>query len=132
MGTSPVRVVAAVVESDGRYLVAKRPMRKSQGGFWEFPGGKIESGEDSRSALEREMVEELDARDIAVSAFLGIADYNYGSTVVRLEAYRVTCDPTSRRCVEHDELGWFRVAELEHLPLAPADRFLIEVLRSSW
>ena len=124
-----VRVVAAVVEADGKYLLAKRPAHKSQAGFWEFPGGKVEPGEASEAALARELTEELAARGVLVRELVGVADHDYGAGAIRIEAYRVTCDLESLRCLEHDEIGWFRVIEFKALPLAPADVFLADLLQ---
>ena len=125
----PVRVVAAVVEAGGKYLLAKRPAHKSQAGFWEFPGGKVEPGEASEDALARELAEELAAHGVRVGELVGIADHDYGAGVLRIEAYRVTCDLESLRCLEHDEIGWFQVTELKALPLAAADVFLTDLLQ---
>jgi len=124
----PVRVVAAVVEADGKFLLAKRPANKSQGGFWEFPGGKVEPEEAAQTALARELAEELGARNVEVGDLVGVAEHDYGARVVRIEAYWVKCELTSLRCLEHDEIGWFRTVEFNALPLAPADVFLAELV----
>ena len=55
MEAKTIRVAAAVICKDGRYLLGKRPAHKPQGGLWEFPGGKIESGETAKVALAREL-----------------------------------------------------------------------------
>lgn len=128
MNTKLVRVAAAVIREHGRYLLAKRPAHKAQGGFWEFPGGKVEPGESAQAALARELVEELDARDVAVGELVGAADHDYGNVTVQIEAYWVTCDLTSLRNLEHEEIGWFASASLDQIPLAPADRYLKELL----
>jgi 8-oxo-dGTP diphosphatase len=55
----PILVCAAIIEDKNKFLIAKRPLDKHNGGRWEFPGGKVEFGEDPRKALEREIFEEL-------------------------------------------------------------------------
>jgi mutator protein MutT len=131
MTKAHIRVVAAVVELDGKFLLAKRPAHKSQAGFWEFPGGKVEDGEGPQAALARELVEELDARDVVVGGCVGAANHDYGTGVIRIEAYRAACDVASLRCLEHEAMGWFHTHEFEALPLAPADLFLKEILEEA-
>jgi mutator protein MutT len=104
MEAKTIRVAAAVICKDGRYLLAKRPAHKPQGGLWEFPGGKIESGETAQVALARELVEELGARNVTVGALVGSSEYDYGNSVVHLEAYWVTCDLMSLRNLEHEKI----------------------------
>jgi len=129
MATKVVRVAAAVIRRGDEYLLAKRPAHKAQGGFWEFPGGKVEPGETAQVALARELAEELSARDVEVGDLVGAAEHDYGSVAVRIEAYWVTCDLMSLRNLEHDEIGWFATSSFDQIPLAPADRYLQELLR---
>jgi 8-oxo-dGTP diphosphatase len=110
MHSKLVRVAPAVIRRDGQYRLAKRPAHKAQGGFWEFPGGKLEPGETAQAALARELAEELDARGVGDGELVGAADQDYGSVTVRIEAYRVTCDLASLRNLDHDEMGWFAPA----------------------
>jgi mutator protein MutT len=126
-----IRVAAAVICKDGRYLLAKRPAHKAQGGLWEFPGGKIESGETAQAALARELVEELDARDVIVGALVGSSKYDYGDLMVHLEAYWVTCDLTSLRNLEHEKIEWYLPTHFGQIELAPADQFLKRLLLSA-
>ena len=128
MADKTIRVAAAVIRQGGRYLLAKRPAHKAQGGFWEFPGGKIEQGETAQVALARELVEELDARDVTVGALVGVSQYDYGDSVVHIEAYWVTCDHASLRNLEHEEIEWFALSAFDQIALAPADQFLHPLL----
>lgn len=128
MKAKTIRVAAAVICKDGLYLLAKRPAHKAQGGLWEFPGGKIEQGETAQVALARELVEELDARNITVGALVGASKYDYGNTVVHIEAYWVTCDLDSLRNLEHEKIEWFAPTALNRIALAPADEFLQPLL----
>lgn len=128
MADKTIRVAAAVIRKGSRYLLAKRPAHKAQGGFWEFPGGKIEQGETAQVALERELVEELDARDVTVGALVGASQHDYGDSVVHIEAYWVTCDHASLRNLEHEEIEWFALSAFDQIALAPADQFLHPLL----
>jgi mutator protein MutT len=111
--------VAAVIEHDGLNLIAKRPDEKRHGGKWEFPGGKIESGETVREAVARELREELGVEviDVAASHF-SVIDHGSGFTI---EFADVTIEgaPTA---IEHEALAWIALSELETFDLAPSDR----------
>ena len=83
-------VVAAVIEKDGKVLIGQRPRRSSYGGRWEFPGGKVESHEDTRAALARELWEELAIRAEIGEEFTRY-EYQYpGRPPIQLIFYRVT------------------------------------------
>lgn len=125
--TEVVRVVAAVIEKDERYLLCRRPPHKRHGGLWEFPGGKIEEGESDLAAANRELAEELGVavRSVAPPRF-SISDP--GSHFV-IEFMPVNIEG-SPRCIEHSELRWVPLAEMPHLDLAPSDRRFVEFLLS--
>ncbi len=83
------RIVAAlIVEADGRVVIARRPEEKHQGGLWEFPGGKLEAGEDPEAGLHRELGEELAIRIDALRPLIRI-DHDYGDKRVSLDVWRV-------------------------------------------
>lgn len=115
---TPVRVLAAVVERNGRFLVCRRPAHKRHGGLWEFPGGKIHPGETDFGAAERELAEELNVRVTRVGA-VRFAILDPGSHF-SIEFVDVVIDGTPQ-CIEHTELTWAAPAELLTLPLAPSD-----------
>lgn len=116
-----VDVVGAVIQNEaGEVLCARRAPDKAQGGLWEFPGGKIEPGEQPAESLRREIREELGC-DIAVGEQVAEATYRYPNALVRLVTFRarlVGGEPTPR---EHAELRWLPVADLARLSWAPAD-----------
>jgi mutator protein MutT len=123
-----VRVVAAVIEKDGRYLLCRRPPHKRHGGLWEFPGGKIEEGESDLDAANRELAEELGVKVSSVaSSRFSMADP--GSHFV-IEFMPVEIDG-SPRCIEHSEMRWVSLSEMPHLDLAPSDRRFVEHLLTS-
>ncbi len=116
---SRIRVVAAVVEREGRLLLGLRPAHKRHGGLWEFPGGKIDEGEDHESATRRELSEELDLRAQCVGTRLFAVEDEGSPFVIEFYAVEATGTPVAR---EHAEVGWFTTEALEGMPLAPADR----------
>lgn len=121
-----IPVVAAVVERDGTYLLALRPGHKRHGGLWEFPGGKVASGESDADALERELAEELGVRVASVGAPLFRRRDPGTPFSIRFVRVEIQGDPRAR---EHDEVRWVPAAKLGDLPLAPVDRiFVLEFL----
>ena len=76
MSKKIIHVVAAAIEKDGKIFCAQRPEGKSLGGFWEFPGGKLEAGESPEQALIREIQEELNS-EIEIISFVNEASYDY-------------------------------------------------------
>ena len=128
----PVVLVAAValVDADGRVLLAQRPDGKNMAGLWEFPGGKVEAGETPEQALIRELREEL-AIDTARSCLapLVFASHGYDDfhLLMPLFACRVWRGQPQAR--EHAQLAWVRPERLADYPMPPADLPLIPLLR---
>lgn len=116
--SSLIRVVAAVVHNDGRYLIGERPVHKRHGGLWEFPGGKLEPGESVLDAAARELAEELGVEVTGVGAQL-FTMHDPGSVfVIEFHEVMISGEPTPH---EHSRLLWGTIAELLALPLAPSD-----------
>ncbi len=120
---------AALVDGDGRILVATRPPGKAGAGRWEFPGGKVEAGETPEAALVRELAEELGI-DTATSCLApaGFASHDLGTAQLVLLLFvcrRWRGDPVPR---EGQALRWLRVPELFGIDLLPADRELLGLL----
>jgi len=122
-------VAAALVDADGRVLVAERPPGASFAGLWEFPGGKLEAGESPEAALVRELAEELGIDTTASClAPAGFASHAYADFQLLLLLYvcrRWNGDP---RGIEGQRLQWRRVPELFALAMPPADRPLLGLL----
>jgi mutator protein MutT len=113
-----IRVVASVIEREGRLLVCQRPTHKRHGGLWEFPGGKVEEGESDFEAVERELEEELGVRVTGVGGEeFSIADPGSQFVIVFLPV-EIEGEP---RCLEHAQLAWVTEEELLSLALAPSD-----------
>lgn len=122
-----IEVVAAVIESNGRYLIARRSAEKSLGGKWEFPGGKVEPGETHAQALEREMREEFGVR-ISAGRVISSQPHAYPSFTIRLTALlSETMDPIAAS-TDHDRIEWVRATELASYELAEADLPIVALL----
>jgi len=123
-----VEVVGAIIRKDGRYLVGQRPAGKTQGGLWEFMGGKIEPGETPEQALSRECREELDL-EIQAERIIDSVVHEYPEKTIRLTLIECAPKPGSEpRPLEHQQIRWVTVQELSGLEFCPADRQLIERL----
>lgn len=124
-----VRVVAAVIERDGRLLVCQRPAHKRHGGLWEFPGGKCEEGESDLEAARRELREELGVEVLRVGEpMFSVHDAGSPFLIVFLPI-DVAGEATAH---EHMDIRWSTLADLSSLPLAPSDeRFVTRLLGGS-
>ena len=121
-------VVAAVVVRDGRVLLTRRRADTHLGGMWEFPGGKVETGEDPAEALVREMKEELGVEAEIRASF--VFNYHvYPAKRVLLLTYEMAIRGTPR-ALGCAELGWFSPAEFRLLETPPADVPVFDRLRS--
>lgn len=128
----PIVLVAAValVDADGRVLIARRPDGKAMAGLWEFPGGKVRAGELPEQALIRELREELgiDTRDscLAPLAFAshGYEDFHLLMPLYVCRVWRGTVTP-----LEGQDIAWVRPVRLADFPMPPADIPLVALLR---
>ncbi len=120
----------ALIDPDGRVLLAQRPEGKSMAGLWEFPGGKVEPGETPELALIRELQEELGIDTWASClAPLTFASHSYDDfhLLMPLFACRKWNGIITPR--EGQKLAWARANELRNFPMPPADVPLIPILR---
>ncbi|MFO0840629.1 MAG: (deoxy)nucleoside triphosphate pyrophosphohydrolase [Phycisphaerae bacterium] len=131
MGDKPrYRVALALVCRDGLWLVARRPKHVHLGGMWEFPGGKLEPGEDAALGALRELFEECGVR-ASVERVLEPIDCDYGDRMIRL--YPIVCRWTESepRPLGCEEVRWVRVEEMEPLDMPAANNGIIRALRES-
>lgn len=118
-----VRVLAAVITRGDRLLVCRRPDDKRHGGLWEFPGGKLEPGENDAAAARRELREELGVEVTSVGREL-LAVHDAGSPyLIAFVEVTISGEPA---CLEHSALAWATVDELQTYALAPSDRRYVE------
>jgi len=131
--SEPVALVlvaaVALVDRDGRVLLAERPAGKSMAGLWEFPGGKLRQGEAPETALVRELREELGI-DTAESCLapLAFASHRYEKFHLLMPLYVCRQWQGVVRAREGQRLKWVRPKELRNYPMPPADAPLIPAL----
>ena len=118
-------MVAAVIDRDGCYLLGRRPPAKRHGGLWEFPGGKLLEGECFLEAARRELDEELALRATEAGETLFSAADPGSPFVIHFVEILAEGEPLPS---EHSEVGWFDVAELARMPLAPSDAAFVSWL----
>ena len=127
----PILLVAAcaLIDADGRILLAQRPEGKPMAGLWEFPGGKVEAGETPEETLIRELHEELGIETkVECLAPLTFASHSYERFHLLMPLYvcrRFQGIPQSR---EGQALKWVRPRNLREYPMPPADEPLIPFL----
>lgn len=109
-------------------LLAKRPDHLHQGGLWEFPGGKLEQGEEPRDALSRELKEELDIELLAASPLMDVS-HDYGDKAVLLDIWQVSDFTGQEQGLEGQELRWVPLAELDQYAFPAANVAIVERLQ---
>ena len=120
----------ALIDADGRILIAQRPEGKSMAGLWEFPGGKIEPGETPEVALIRELQEELGIDTWASClAPLTFASHTYADFHLLMPLFACRKWDGTPHSKEDQSLKWVRANELRNYPMPPADIPLIPILR---
>lgn len=120
----------ALIDVDGRVLLAQRPVGKSMAGLWEFPGGKVESGETPEVALIRELEEELGINTWASClAPLTFASHSYDDFHLLMPLFACRKWEGTPVSKENQALKWVRPSELKAYPMPAADLPLIPILR---
>ncbi len=125
-----IKVVCGIIYKNRQILICRKKPDKSLGGYWEFPGGKIEAGETAPEALYRELKEEL-----GMSASIGkrytTVFHSYETCTIELTAYICQFEEASFRLTDHDCYKWIDANDLNMYNLAPADIAIAEKLRHS-
>jgi 8-oxo-dGTP diphosphatase len=120
----------ALIDPDGRVLLAQRPEGKSLAGLWEFPGGKVEPGETPEAALIRELKEELDIDTWkSCLAPLTFASHSYEDFHLLMPLFACRRWQGTVRGSEGQKLAWVKPGALKDYPMPPADLPLIPILR---
>ena len=122
-----IEVVAAMICDGERALLCRRPPEKAQGGKWEFPGGKIEPGETGAEALARECREELDVQLIVGEALADVVQ-DYPGKRVHLTLYAARIAAGEPRKLEHSDIRWVPMGQIQTYDLCPADAHLLKLL----
>ena len=124
-----IEVVAALIWRGERFLACQRPPEKARGLLWEFAGGKVESGESGPEALLRECREELGVTLRLQDAFMDVT-HAYPDLTVHLTLYNAEIAEGEPQKIEHHDLKWITVHEIDGLDFCPADQvFLAELKR---
>ncbi len=120
----------ALIDVDGRVLIAKRPHGKQLAGLWEFPGGKVEKGETPEACLIRELDEELgiEVNEACLAPFV-FASHLYETFHLLMPLYLCRRWTGMVQAKEHEALAWVRPEKLSDYPMPPADAPLVAWLR---
>ena len=127
----PIDVVAAVIIQEGCVLISKRGQERNNSGLWEFPGGRVESGEDHRQALRRELKECFNV-DCEIGSYVTTSRHRYSDRVVALHAYQIDQGSPNDWLprAEHVAVAWVRQQDLSEFKFAPADEIIAQRLGS--
>ena len=127
-----IRVTAAIIESDDKILIAQRKSEDDIfGGFWEFPGGKIEDGETPEECMARELMEELEI-EVEVGTLITSNKHRYPDGIFELLAYRVQHICGNFVLNDHDEIKWITIDEISNFVFPPANTPIINYLKNSY
>lgn len=121
-------VVAALIWDENRFLACQRPAHKARGLLWEFVGGKVEPGETKEEALVRECREEL-AVTVAVQDVFMEVDHVYPDLTVHLTLFNASIAEGIPQKLEHNDLRWITVEEIDQYEFCPADEAILRRLK---
>lgn len=123
-------VVAALIWQGDRFLACQRPAHKARGLLWEFVGGKVEPGESREEALIRECREEL-AVTVAVGEVFMEVIHEYPDLTVHLTLFNATIAEGIPQMIEHNDIRWLTVKELDQYDFCPADQEILARLKET-
>ena len=121
-------VVAALIQDGPRFMICQRPAHKARGLLWEFVGGKVEAGETPQQALIRECREELDVVITVGDLFMQV-QHEYPDLTVRLLLYYASIAEGTPKKLEHHDIQWITVEQINDYPFCPADEEILERLK---
>lgn len=121
------KVTAAVIEKDGRILIAQRKAGDKLAGKWEFPGGKMEPGETPEECLRRELMEEFGI-DTRIGRYLCSSEFEYKHIHIELLAYRAEHLSGEYKLNDHAGIAWVKPGELKSYDLSSADLPVVDAI----
>ncbi len=121
-------VVAALIWKNERFLICQRPAHKARGLLWEFVGGKVEPGETKKQALVRECQEEL-AVTLNVSDVFMEVTHEYPDLTIHLTLFNAVIGSGIPQKLEHQDIRWISVDEIDQYEFCPADEVILERLK---
>ena len=124
-----VEVVAALIWDNERFLICQRPANKARALLWEFVGGKVEAGESPQDALVRECREELDIEITVNDVFMDVT-HEYPDITVHLTLFHSNIASGTPKLLEHNDLRWITVDEIDNFDFCPADVDILEKLKA--
>lgn len=121
-------VVAALIWDGDRFMACQRPPHKARGLLWEFVGGKVEPGETKEQALIRECREELDIALTVGDIFMDVV-HEYPDLTVHLTLFHAKIAAGTPKLLEHNDIRWITVDEIDTLCFCPADEVILNKLK---
>ena len=126
-----VQVVAALIWDKDRFLACQRSAHKARGLLWEFVGGKVEPGETKEQALIRECREELDVGISVGPVFMELV-HVYPDLTVNLTLFHASISEGTPRMLEHNDIRWITVEEIDQYSFCPADEEILVRLKQEY
>ena len=123
------QVVAALIWDGNRFLACQRPKHKARGLLWEFVGGKVEPGETKEDALIRECWEELGVSVAVGEVFMELV-HEYPDLTVELTLFNASIAQGVPQKLEHNDIRWLTVSEIDDYEFCPADKEILERLKA--
>lgn len=123
-----VEVVAALIWDGDRFMICQRPAHKARGLLWEFVGGKVEPGETKEEALIRECREELAVTVAPKDLFMDVV-HEYPDLTVHLSLFNAVIAEGTPRLLEHNDIRWITVDEIDRYEFCPADVEILKEIR---
>jgi 8-oxo-dGTP diphosphatase len=124
-------VVAALIWDGDRFLACQRPANKARGLLWEFVGGKVEPGEGREAALIRECREELGITVAVDDVYMELI-HEYPDLTVQLILFNAHIAEGIPQKLEHNDIRWLRVSEIEQYQFCPADRDILKKMKEDY
>ncbi|MCQ2973569.1 MAG: (deoxy)nucleoside triphosphate pyrophosphohydrolase [Bacteroidales bacterium] len=121
-------VTCAIIRKDNKIFIAQRPQNKNYGGYWEFPGGKLEPNETLEDCIKRELYEELDIEVNITKTYKHIIE-KYPEFEIELCPFEVDIIKNKITLKEHADMGFYTIEELKNIKLTEADKKIIEIIK---
>ncbi len=129
MERKSIKVAAAIIRKDGKVFATQRGYGNYKD-WWEFPGGKIETGETPEAALRREILEELNTK-IRVESFLATVEYDYPEFHLSMDCFWCRVEEGNLTLLEHEAAKWLPLDDLRQVNWLPADILVVDLIESS-
>lgn len=124
-----IEVVAALIWDKDKFMICQRPVYKARGLLWEFVGGKVEEGETKEQALVRECQEELSVTLSVGDVFMDVV-HEYPDITVHLTLFNATIAEGVPQKLEHNDIRWISVSEIDNYNFCPADIKILDRIKS--